>query len=63
MIDPEDPSPMAAGLRELREETGYRAGSAQEILRYYPSYGCGNQEFILMLADDVAEEVLRLSFS
>jgi ADP-ribose diphosphatase len=42
-----------AALRELEEETGFRADSAREILRYYPSYGCGNQEFVLFFADDV----------
>ena len=31
MIDPKDASPLAAGLRELREETGY-AGERAEIL-------------------------------
>ena len=50
----------SAALRELEEETGYRANSAQEILRYYPSYGCGNQEFVLFLADDVQGEAQGL---
>jgi 8-oxo-dGTP pyrophosphatase MutT (NUDIX family) len=44
---------LRAALRELEEETGFRSDSAHEILRYYPSYGCGNQEFVLFLADGV----------
>ena len=39
-----------AALRELEEETGYRAREAREILSYYPSYGCGNQRFVLFVA-------------
>ena len=48
------PRPQAA-LRELEEETGHRASEVREILSYYPSYGCGNQKFVLFLADDGQE--------
>jgi ADP-ribose pyrophosphatase len=41
----EDPAQSAA--RELLEETGHAAASLTELIRYFPSYGAGNQEFIL----------------
>ena len=37
MIDPEDPSPTAAGLRELREETGYAGENARLIGEIFPN--------------------------
>ena len=37
MIDPEDPSPLEAGLRELREETGYEGTSARIIGQFFPN--------------------------
>lgn len=39
-----------AALRELCEETGYRAENAEEILRFNPTYGCSDQLFITFLA-------------
>ena len=41
----------AAAARELYEETGYRADHISKIQSYFPSYGCGNQEFHLFLAE------------
>lgn len=41
-----------AARRELLEETGYEADKLTPIVSYYPSYGCGNQEFKLFLAED-----------
>lgn len=35
MIDPEDASPLEAGLRELREETGYEGTQAEVIGQIY----------------------------
>lgn len=35
MIDPEDSSPLEAGLRELREETGYEGTQAEVIGQIY----------------------------
>ena len=40
-----------AARRELLEETGYHASSIRSVLRYFPSYGCGNQEFHLFEAE------------
>jgi ADP-ribose pyrophosphatase len=37
MIDPKDPSPTAAGLRELREETGYEGESPRLIGQVFPN--------------------------
>ena len=37
MIDPEDPSPIAAGERELREETGYSGDQAQILATVSPN--------------------------
>lgn len=42
-----------AALRELREETGHEAREVRRLHSYYPSYGCGNQEFHLFEAVDV----------
>jgi ADP-ribose pyrophosphatase len=37
MIDPEDPSPLESGLRELREETGYEGEKACIIGKILPN--------------------------
>ena len=37
VIDPEDPSPLAAGLRELREETGYEGERARLLGQIAPN--------------------------
>lgn len=37
MIDPEDPSPIAAGSRELREETGYEGDNGRIIGEVWPN--------------------------
>ncbi|VTN12681.1 ADP-ribose pyrophosphatase [Raoultella terrigena] len=49
----EDEEPRAAALRELREETGWQAKNAEEIIRYNPSYGSSDQLFITWLARDL----------
>lgn len=37
MIDPHDPSPTAAGIRELREETGYEGENPKLIGEIFPN--------------------------
>ena len=37
LVEPEDPSPRATAERELREETGYRAGRVELLGRLHPS--------------------------
>lgn len=43
----------AAAARELKEETGYRAGSLKLLLDCYASYGCSNQRFVIFLAENL----------
>ena len=49
----EGEDPREAALRELREETGWQAQRADEIIRYNPSYGSSDQLFITWLASDL----------
>ncbi|MBZ7397030.1 NUDIX hydrolase [Klebsiella grimontii] len=49
----EGEDPREAALRELREETGWQAQRADEIIRYNPSYGSSDQLFITWLAHDL----------
>ncbi|AUG99049.1 NUDIX hydrolase [Prodigiosinella confusarubida] len=44
---------VAAARRELLEETGYSASSAVQLIRYYPTYGCSDQQFVIFLCRDV----------
>jgi 8-oxo-dGTP pyrophosphatase MutT (NUDIX family) len=48
-----DEDAAAAARRELAEETGHVAGTVRRLHSYFPSYGCGNQEFHLFEALDV----------
>ncbi len=47
---------VTAARRELLEESGCRAGSIERLLSYYPSYGVGNQEFHIYLAEDFSQD-------
>jgi 8-oxo-dGTP pyrophosphatase MutT (NUDIX family) len=51
----EGESPQDAARRELLEETGYAADRLVPIVDYFPSYGSGNQEYKLYLADEPAD--------
>jgi ADP-ribose pyrophosphatase len=42
-----------AAARELKEETGFEAKRLTPLLSYYPSYGCGNQEFHIFLGENI----------
>lgn len=45
----------AAAGRELMEETGYEAKKMTHLVQYFPSYGCGNQEFTIFLGEEIIE--------
>ena len=45
--------PLAAAQRELREETGYRAGRWRELLEFYPAPGFASERMTAFLAEDL----------
>ncbi len=47
--------PMAAALRELKEETGYTAGHIQKLTQMYPSVGYSQEILHLFLCTDLEE--------
>lgn len=49
-----DEGPEACALRELEEETGYRAQGVRELIRFFVSPGWANEELIVYVATDVA---------
>ncbi len=51
-LDPGE-KPLAAGKRELMEETGYRARQWQRALRFYPSPGFLDEIMTIYLARDL----------
>jgi len=46
--------PKEAAYRELIEETGFKAVDLSSLMSYYPSYGCGNQEFHIFVGDNIS---------
>jgi 8-oxo-dGTP pyrophosphatase MutT (NUDIX family) len=52
MIDPEDSSPLEAGLRELREETGYVGTQAEVIGQIFPNPAIMNNTCYTVLVRD-----------
>jgi ADP-ribose pyrophosphatase len=52
MIDAHDASPLAAGLRELREETGYESAQAEMLGKVYPNPAIMNNTCHTVLARD-----------
>jgi len=52
MMDPEDDSPVVAGVRELREETGYEGGHAEVIGRIFANPAIMNNTCYTVLVRD-----------
>jgi len=52
MIDPGDASPVEAGLRELREETGYQGDGARLIGEVFPNPAIMNNTCYTVLVED-----------
>jgi len=51
-LEPPEP-PEQAAVRELAEETGYRAGRWRKLAEFYPSPGVMNERMYLFLAEDL----------
>lgn len=52
MMDPEDADPVAAGVRELREETGYEGPNARLIGQVYPNPAIMNNVCYTVLVEN-----------
>jgi ADP-ribose pyrophosphatase len=52
MIDPRDASPEAAGIRELREETGYEGTRSRILGNVYPNPAIMSNRFYTVLVED-----------
>ena len=52
---PLDEEPLAAAMRELKEETGLTAGSWTEIMRLHPSNSITDELGLVYLAEDLSE--------
>ncbi len=50
--EPDEP-PLETARRELAEETGYRAGQLEELVRYYPSPGVLSEMMHIFVARDL----------
>lgn len=48
-----DEEPVVTARRELTEETGYVAGSMEQMMRFFPSPGIMREEMFLFLARDL----------
>ncbi len=46
-------APEATAMRELEEESGYRAGRLSEIMRFHPAVGVSDEEMMLYRAEDL----------
>lgn len=58
-IDPNE-KPEVCAARELEEETGYKAGTVTELLRYTPTCGYSNETIYVYFARDLSEGVKHL---
>lgn len=55
-------NPEEAAIRELEEETGYRAGYMKKLRDVYPSVGYSNEKLTICLAKDLVETERHLDF-
>lgn len=53
---PDGETPLQAGQRELKEETGLVAGKWTQILRLHTSNSVTNEEAFIFLAEDLSQE-------
>ena len=58
-LEPPEP-PEAAAVRELAEETGYRAGRWQKLAEFYPSPGILSERMVLFLAEELTPGAMEL---
>ena len=57
-LEPPEP-PDQAAIRELEEETGYRAGRWTRLLEFYPSPGTLSERTTLYLAEELVPGTMR----
>jgi ADP-ribose pyrophosphatase len=58
-LEPPEP-PQAAAIRELAEETGYRAGRWRQLHEFYPSPGVLSERMHLFVAQDLTPGEMAL---
>jgi ADP-ribose pyrophosphatase len=58
-LEPGEP-PDEAAVRELAEETGYRAGGWRQLAEFFPSPGILSERMFLFLAEDLTPGPTRL---
>lgn len=51
----EGETPEEGAIRELEEETGYRAGTIKKLREVYPAIGYSNEKTIIFLAKDLVK--------
>lgn len=59
-LDGPDEPTMDAAVRELEEETGYRAGHVQPLISIYPTVAYSNEKIDVYLATDLTKSVQHL---
>jgi ADP-ribose pyrophosphatase len=52
-------APESAAVRELAEETGYRAARWRKLAEFYPSPGVLSERMVLFLAEDLTPGAMR----
>jgi ADP-ribose pyrophosphatase len=53
-------APQSAAVRELAEETGYRAGQWRKLHEFYPSPGVLSERMVLFVAQDLTPGPMQL---